>query len=115
VAFWWTRFIPDFSGDLDLLNVNSIETGTAVTTATVTALSTASLLATTVTPPLSTLPRLDDNVAFPTLVPPSLVTPTDIQGTDDQEFLMSTAIPSSPPLILETSTQQNGPSLHQEL
>ncbi|KAF8518976.1 Sec20-domain-containing protein, partial [Hysterangium stoloniferum] len=39
VAFWWTRFIPDYSGDSDLLK--EAEAGALLATTTVTALSSA--------------------------------------------------------------------------
>ncbi|KAF9467826.1 Sec20-domain-containing protein [Collybia nuda] len=78
VALWWTRFIPDFSGDTQLLNMekgsilpDGISTASAVvsslsTVATVTALSATS------TPPIySGAPNLDEH-KFPSSSLPSL-------------------------------------------
>lgn len=116
VAFWWTRFIPDFGGDIELQKVNSIETGTTVT---MTALSTSSsLLASTATRLLAS-PEPEAGWEFSHSVPSGLASPTpEVQGVDDtvQEILQSTLMPYSIPITYETSTiRQSDHSLHEEL
>ena len=117
IAFWWTRFIPDFGGDVELQKVNSLETSTAVTAATITTLFTgSSLLATTATFQVSTF-KPDGDAAFSTLVPSGSDFPTpDVQRVNDavQEILTSTAMPSSSLRFYETCTTQQKDS-HQEL
>ncbi|KAF8523007.1 Sec20-domain-containing protein [Gautieria morchelliformis] len=107
IAFWWTRFIPEFSRDVEMLKAGLTETGTVVTVATMTALSPASTVF---------VPTIDD-AAFTTL--PSGSTPTpDIYGVDHvvQEILTQTATQSPFTLTSETSTILLGePNLHKEL
>jgi protein transport protein SEC20 len=114
IAFWWTRFIPDFSRDVEMLKHGLTETGTAVTVATMTALSPAS----TVYVPTAKNQAWDslkpNEDAVSTLIPPGSPTP-DVYGVDDvvQEILTRTPMPSPFTLTSESSTIL--PNLHKEL
>ena len=112
IAFWWTRFLPDFSSDVKQFKANLADASTIA--ATVTTFTTASFATTTGL--LSTSPE----PALSTIIPPaqSLSIP-DVEGVHDaiEEIVMSTTTQASLPLIPESSTipQDSEPSVHQEL
>jgi protein transport protein SEC20 len=105
IVFWWTRFIPDFSGDEALLahrgNLKDLEKGTAV-------VSTAEVIITSVVSAAASL------VASLSPSPSSLAMEGDkARGSDDRSSLETTftqmmnpfpSIPDSPePTIFNTS------------
>ena len=120
IAFWWTRFLPDFSGDGELLSTTIVETGTVAATVTAATSSAASSFVTTTNAGLpSSSPNPDVDTTVSTLVPSGSTIPTpDTDGVDDaiREILSSTVKPSPSPSMFETSTVlQSNPSAHQEL
>jgi protein transport protein SEC20 len=123
IAFWWTRFIPNFSGDAELLKANIVGTGAGTVLATVTATTSSvasSLLATATTGIHSTPPGLDIEETLSAPAPSDSNLPaSNAEEMDDaiQDIISSTAKPSPSPSISETSTilPNDKPRNHQEL
>jgi protein transport protein SEC20 len=100
VAFWWTRFIPDFSSDSDLLK--EAEAGTLLASTITTALSTASTILTqSASTATSANPSTIVDAALSTVVPSELPlhTPTldaafsdFLQTLDDQSLIPTNTV-----------------------
>ena len=112
IAFWWTRFIPDFSSDEELLNMNMEEAKVAASAVTGTVVSVSLAVAVAAASASSTLaPVLASSsyVGEPSLSVDSKATPTSLEVLSDALFTES----SSSPVGEEDSAQATGP--HDEL
>ena len=115
IAFWWTRFIPDFSSDEELLNINMEEAKIAVSAVTGTAVSVAVSVSSAVavaaaSASLTLAPVLASSsyLGEPSLSVDSEATPTSLEVLSNALFTES----SSPP-VSEDSARETGP--HDEL
>ena len=88
IAFWWTRFLPDFSGDKDLMNMGDLENGSTVLEVTQSSASAVStVIASALTTTMSVMTPLSSSRGHPPAMQES--------SGDDSE--------SSTPTVLETT------------
>ncbi|KAJ2914811.1 hypothetical protein MD484_g5609, partial [Candolleomyces efflorescens] len=124
IMFWWTRFIPDFSGDAELLmqeegkvtvtEVLSSATSTLAAAATTATAVTASSVAGVVSSIVGSSVSLQDSVlASPTSVIADPVETPSPSATEDMAVL-SSIVPSSSLVILPSSPRTR-PTEHVEL
>ncbi|KAF8586367.1 Sec20-domain-containing protein [Ramaria rubella] len=107
IAFWWTRFLPNFREDAELLKADSVGLSAVVIGTATSALSTT--LSFAGMGPISSFPE-HSQVVDAVLLTPS---PSPASNTHDlekpiQELLLTTKLPS-------TMLQNNEPRPHQEL